>query len=408
MRSMTVTARPTPGPLRGRFQALAPERARLVTALLAALLALLLASPAIDAARADAAQVTVVSPGGAQQTLALDAMAGQEDVVERSYALRSATGEARQTVTGFSIAALIDAAGADPFTFGYLEVQRPAGGAVLLTREQALGKDAFGDGAPVTYTTASGTGFIRPNTGVDDLNASDSFEAPQGITLVLRKGTPLRVEATASTRKTKPGKPVDFTATVEGAGAGERVQVSWYFDDGSSSGGASARHKFAKPGSYDVVVSATTVNDRTGSSAVVTIQVGEPKAGPNRKGGGTNEDAGAPDHGAATGTGGGEGAGMGASSTGAGAPAPTPAPAPPAPRAQPEPRPAPGGDTVTGLLLSGEEVPVVEQPPAPAARTGKLDEGGGEGGLPGVALGFLATTALLGAGALIEARSLLR
>lgn len=381
--------------------------ARPLALALAALLALLLASPVVDAARADAAQVTVVSPGGAQQTLALDALAGKEDIVERSYALRSVSGESRQTVTGFSVAALIDAAGADPFTFGYLEVQRPAGGAVILTREQAIGKDAFGDGPPVIYATAAGTGFIRPNTGVDDLNASDSFDAPQGITLVLRKGTPLKVSATASTRKTKPGKPVSFEAAVEGAGAGERVQISWYFDDGSSASGSSTRHKFAKPGSYDVVVSATTANDRTGASTVVTIQVGEPKPGPNRKGGGTNKNAGAPDHGAATGSGGGAGGdyGFGAGTTTAPAPAPAPAPVPPAPRPQPQPRPAPGGETVTGLILSGEEVPVAEPKASPAARTGTPDEedGGGEG-LPDAAIGLLLTGGLLGLGALAEAR----
>ena len=90
------------------------------------------------AALADDAQVTVVAPGGEQQTLSLDALAGGEDVVEGTYAIRSAAGESTQTVTGFSLEAILGAAGTDPFGFSYLEAQRPAGGSVLLSRHQAL------------------------------------------------------------------------------------------------------------------------------------------------------------------------------------------------------------------------------------------------------------------------------
>jgi hypothetical protein len=377
-----------------------------IRSLLAALVAAsaLLAAP--GSAGADAAQVTVVSPGGAQQTLALDALAGQEDVVGGIYALRGPEGESSQTVTGFSPAVVLEAAGADPFGFSYLEVQRPAGGAVLLSRHQALDPGAFADGPPALYATAAGTGFLRPSAGPGDLNAADSFEAPQGVTLVLRKGSPLKVRARASAVRTRPGREVSFSAIVEQAGAGEELTYSWYFDDGHSATGAEARHSFAERGSYDVVVGVTTPGDSTGASAVVTVQVGAPLAGPDRKGGGTSRRADAPDHGAATGT------------PGAGTPTPQPAPArshlcPDSgkncerrqkdDRRRTEPG---GGEQISGLLLTSADVSPPE-PPADttAARTGKLSDGGSGGGLPDTALGVLAALGLLGLGALIEGRS---
>jgi hypothetical protein len=358
-----------------------------------------LAAPGIDAARADAAQATVIAPGGAQQTLSLEALAGREDVVDRAYVLREGAGESTQIVNGFSLAALLEAAGADPFGFSYLEVLRPTGGAVLLSSNQALEGEGFADGPPVFYATATGTAFLRPSSGSGDLNASDSFEAPEGVTIALRKGSPLRVRAEASTLKTRPGEPVEFRAEAEGAGAGETFTYSWHFDDGSSAEGANATHSFARRGSYDVVVGVTTPGDSTGTSAVVTIQVGPPLEGPDRKGGGTSRDAEAPDHGAATGSG------------GEGVPATSPASGTTEqkPRSEPKPQAAPQDELVTGQLLSATASPQPKPKPSPAARRGNLDgEESGGPSLPNAALGLLVTAGLLGAGALTEARSLLR
>jgi hypothetical protein len=371
--------------------------------LTAAIAVLLLASPWVSAAGADAAQVTVVSPGGAEQTLSLAALAGSEDVVERTYALRSGSGESGKALTGFSLAKILDAAGADPFGFSYLEAQRPAGGAVVLSRNQALDTDAFADGPPLVYAAAEATGFLRPSSGPDDLNVEDFFEAPQGVTLVLRKGEPLQIHAQASTLHTQPGKPVEFTAIVDRAGSGEQVSYSWYFDDGHSASESSASHSFAKRGSYDVVVGATTPGDDAGASDVVTIQVGAPLSGPDRKGGGTNEDATAPDHGAATGSG-------SATPEPAGTEAATPA----APneqrqpsRRQPQPAP-PAGEPVSGELLRTAATAAPKPAPIPTvgARTGSLDGNGGGGGVPGAALGILTTLGLLGFGALVEVRGI--
>ena len=379
---------------------------RLLTA--TAMLALpALATPAVEAARADAAQATVVSPGGSQQTLSLDALAGGEDVVGREYVLRGSDGESSQVVTAFSLAALIEAAGADPFGFSYLEVLRPAGGAVRLSRHQALDPDAFADGPPVVYASPAGTSFLRPSGAPGDLNADDSFEAPQGVTIALRKGSPLRVEADASTLQTRPGKTVRFSAEVEGAGAGEALTYSWYFDDGGSAGGAEASHRFSRRGSYDVVVGVTTPGDSTGASAVVTVQVGAPLEGPDRKRGGTRHDGDAPDHGAATGAGG--------SAGGSSSPAPVPStstgPAPVRSDDSPErtaaTSQAPAGAPISGQLLGAPAAATSAPERQPGARAGNPENESGGLGLPGAALGLLITGGLLGLGALSETRSLL-
>ncbi len=388
---------------RARWAAGRVARARRLTLALALALATWVVASG-DSARADAAQVTVVTPGGAQHSISLDALAGQEDIRDRTYALRSATGTTTLTVTGFSLATILAAADVDPYGFSYLELQRPAGGSVLLSRDQALDPYTSSDGPPVVYATGGGTGFLRPSAGDDDLNASDCFEAPQGLTIALRKDSPLRVRAEASTVQVAAGKPVAFTAVVEAAGAGEPLSYSWYFDDGHSASGPSARHSFAKRGSYDVVVGVTTPGDRAGVSAVVTIQVGAPLSGPDRKGGGRNRDADAPDHGAATGT--------------RGAVPPGPASGPHSGRVQPSPSSHPrrrdrrrqpsgqavDGQRVSGLLLASTAEVSADPGVVRAARTGALDDAGGSPGLPDAAVGLLTTIGLLGAGALIEVR----
>lgn len=389
-----------------------------------ALAALGLSSPWLGTAAADAAQVTVVIPNGSERPLSLKALESSEDVIDRTYLRRSRSGDVSQTVSGFSLKAILEAAGVDPtpgIDFSYLEVLRPAGGSVRLSSRQAL--DA-GASPPVVYATDGGTGFIRPSGGPTDLNANDCFEAPQGVRIVLSKEEQLRVRAKATPLRTDPGKKVSFSATVEGVGAGEAVEYSWYFDDGNSASDASPVHSFTEPGSYDVVVTVKLPDSETGPSDVITIQVGKPaEDGPNRKGGGKNKDENAPDHGAATGPATGTPGESGSASIPPppveSFPPPTesfPEPEPePLPQPEPQPAPEPEGEPVTGVLLEegGTAAPEPEtgseEEPA-AARTGTLSEqGGGDGGgLPDAAIGFVITGALLGAGGLIEARNLLR
>ncbi|HVV89902.1 MAG TPA: PKD domain-containing protein [Solirubrobacterales bacterium] len=402
-------------------------RRRAAPALLApALLCLLVgAAGPVEAAFADSPQVTIVTPGGVQHTLSLEALAGSEDVVDRDYTLRSGEGESSQAVTGFSIAALLEAAGVDPYGFSYVEVQRPGGGAVQLSRVQAIEPRAFAEGPPVVYPTGSGTGFLRPAAGPEDDNAADSFRSPAGLTIVMRKGASLQVRIEATPRHTSVGKKVAFRAVVERSGSGEALSYSWYFDDGSSGEGQTVTHAFAKPGSYSVVLGVTAAGEDTGTSAVVRIQVGKaPAGGPDRKGGGHDKSAGAPDHGAADGPSG----PATPSSSSAPAAAPTPEAATPAtvPTPTQEPRrpkpeakspskrksksePKPTGELVTGELLAGD---VEATPPAAtprkraAARTGtpRAEDGDGSGGgVPEAAWGLGAVAVLLGIGALAEA-----
>ncbi len=379
----------------------------LVAALLVSLVALLGA----DRATADAAQVTVVSPGGAEHALALEALAGNEDVVARSYALRDGSAESAQVVTGFSLAKLIEAAGADPFSFSYLEVQRPGGGAVQLSRHQALAADAFPDGPPVVYAGEGGTAFLRPSAGPGDANAADSFLAPQGVRIVLSKGTPLRVRAVAGTVKVKPGQRVSFEAVVEQAGAGEQLTFSWSFDDGGSAKGERVVHAFKRRGSYDVVLGATSAGNPTGASAVVTVQVGAPIAGPDRKGGGRNDSKDAPDHGAAAGPASGGGGG-GTSPEAPVQPEAAEAAPPATARFESGPMGRKGTTREAGRLVRGEllsaEAPLRPEPRTARAeaRRGSLDGAAGGGSVPAAAWGGLAAFGLLGIGALLEGRGL--
>lgn len=377
-----------------------------------AILAMLSIAPE---AGADAAQVTVVSPGGEERPLALEALVG-DDVKDRTYALRSSAGTSSRTVSGYSLGTILEAAGADPFGFSYLEVQRPGGGAVLLSRHQALDPGAFAEGPPVVYATPAGTGFIRPSGGPEDLNAGDCFEAAPGLRIVLRKGVQLRVKATATPLKVKPGEKVEFSATIEGVGSGEQASYSWTFGDGQrlADAGAEVSHSFARPGSYAVLVGVTTPGNETGASDVVRVQVGKPsRGGPDREGGGKNKSKGAPDQGAATGPAGGGGTGSGSSAAipppAANFPEPTPAPATEAetpPPVETQPVPEPEGEEVSGLLIDNTATAMPEAEPErqAAARTGTPgDEDGGGGGLPPAAWGILAGAGLLGAGALTEA-----
>ncbi len=79
------------------------------------------------------------------------------------------------------------------------------------------------------------------------------------------------------------------------------MRIRWNFDGSGSATGAEVSHRFPRPGTYKVVVGATSEANPTGASDIVTVRVGEaPEEGPDREGGGTNDAADAPDSGAAT------------------------------------------------------------------------------------------------------------
>ncbi len=265
-----------------------------------------------------AGQVTFVPPGGGrQQTVALATFAGREDVRARRYAVRDGGGGvATVIVTGISLGALLDTTGIDPYSFTWVEVARPSGGSVLLTREQLLSADAFPDGPPVVYADGGGLHFLRPSGGKGDANAGDGFLVASGtLTVTLHTGQLLGVQASASPARVKPGAPVRFTAALARSGAGDRLGWSWIFGDGTPAlrdGGTSVVHRYAAAGTYRALVTVTTPDDPGGASAVVDVVVGDGKGAAARR----------PPAGAG-----------GATSKPAATPAPAPAPAAPVPTA---------------------------------------------------------------------------
>jgi hypothetical protein len=364
----------------------------------AALVALALAA---GAAEADAATVRVIDTSGGRSTVDLGALRGEEDVVGEGYAIRSSRGERTETITGFSLDLILGESQADAILYDHAEVKRPGGGAVQLSNGQIRQSGAFPDGPPVVYDDGGGAAFLRPSTGPGDLNSDDRFTAP---TLVVRLSDdpPITVEATASATRAEVGERIAFDATAQ-APAGASVRYSWTFGDGSGAKGASATHAFEKPGSYKVLVGATSAEDPTGGSDLVRVTVGEVrKGGPDREGGGEDESRDAADTGAADGTGGSPDGTPGGTGED-----PSSGPAGPAGDRDRERRgtePHTPVETVTGEVLrvpGAAAEPTAEEAAAPTARTG-TPEDESAAGVPGAAIGGAAILALFGLGALAE------
>lgn len=355
---------------------------------------------------------------GGASTVAL-AELGDEDVVGADYVIRSAQGETTRTVTGFSLATMLEAAGVDLFSFNYVAIPRPTGGAVHLDNAQVRDPGAFPDGPPVVYPEGERVRFLRPSSGRGDENAGDGFAADGALRVEVRRGELIEVEARASTVRTKPGRPVSFTATVSRSQAGQALDYSWSFDDGNGGAGRRATHRFNEAGVYAVTVGVTTPTDETGGSDAVTVKVGKVRqGGPDRQGGGENRAADAPDSGRSEGPSGpadgGDGAAGSVGVDGAGAGPRGLAPAPSrrsslarGSRARPRPGRRAASPRVEGELLdAGASARSDEREPergedAVAARTGEPANDGGFT-VPGAVLGVLATAALLGLGALRE------
>jgi PKD domain len=376
---------------------------------------LVLALTALAAAFAPpavAADVIVAPAGGEPVTLAISELEASWDVRERPYTLRDADGEQPVVVTGISIDRLLDRAGVDPFAFAGATVS--AGGhEVALTREQLVDPAAFPEGRPVFSVDAAGPHFLRPVAGPGDLNAGDRLSGAP-ITISLAAPGRLRVSAAVSRRRVERGERVTFSARVEGAAEGEAVRVRWTFDDGGTASGTRARHRFRRPGTYKVVVGATSDVNPTGDFAIVTVRVGEPTPGPDREGGGTDEDADAPDSGAATGSG---PAPAAPSGTPRGAtserrrrdrPAERRRERPAERRPQPRPErrrepPADRGDEVAGVLLDDPGAPPAAS--VAAARTGDPEQADAlPSSLPDEAVVALTVLALFGFGFWRESR----
>jgi plastocyanin len=350
-----------------------------------------------------ASQVTIVPPrGGTPVTLTEAQLAAAQDVDQRSYDV----GGSPRTVSGVSLAALIVAADVDP-VFSYYEIERSGGEPVRLSRAQG-GDLAFEDGPPVVYWDAGAVHFLRPSAGVGDDNAGDSVSAP-ALTIALRSGKLLEVEANASKVRIEPGDTVTFTASVERAGAGQQLDYSWTLEPGESQkAGATVTHRFERRGRYEVALGVTADGDETGGSDVVSVQVGKPvEKGPERDGGGNNETDGAPDSGPADGE---SGAGSNGAASSAAATPLAASPTPATPKAPRERRPQTVGlpeSSVEGELLSGL-ASASRRSLGAALRAGRTGTGSAVAtglGVPTVAAGAAISLALLGLGAGAELRS---
>jgi PKD domain len=262
-------------------------RHRLVHALIAAAAVLAPAGPA------QAATVTVEAEGRDPATLDVAGLQASWDVHARPYTVGGQT----MTVSGISIDRLLDAANVDPYRFAGATVT--AGGRnIVLAREQLTDPAAFPEGRPVFGLDGESANFLRPRGG--DGSEAELVSAAE-LTVSLPRTSRLRVSASASRLRTEVGDRIAFAATVAGAAGSEDVRVRWTFDDGRSAAGTRVTHRFRRPGTYQVVVGATSDANPAGASDVVAIRVGEPPQGPDRQGGGTDPDAAAPDSGAATG-----------------------------------------------------------------------------------------------------------
>jgi hypothetical protein len=223
--------------------------------------------------------------------LPLAPLVAAADVQERRYTLRTASGRtSERVVTGVSLAAVLRAAGADVDPFRYAEVQDPSGASVLVSRDQALDADPAGDGPPVFWLSAEGARFLRPSAGRDDPNAGDELVGGE-LVVRLREQIRLGVSVRASKTRPEPNEAVTFRAEVSGAGAGETVELSWWFDDRRSATGPTVRHRFEKPGAYHVVVGATTASDPAGAADTVTITVGDEARTSADSSGGSDESS---------------------------------------------------------------------------------------------------------------------
>ncbi len=334
--------------------------------LIAALVALALPGTALADGR-----IVVAPDGEAEKAVTLSALAGKYDVRDRPY--RGPDGKPVR-ITGISLDAVLRATGVDPFGFDRAEVT--AGGATVpVQRSEIVTGSEFPDGPAVFSEDAGGAFFLLP--AATDGRAARRAGAPE-LRVRMVRTSDIELTARASRSRVNRGDAVTFSASAKG-GSGT-IAYSWTFDDGGHGRGARVTHRFKEPGTYDVVVGATTAGDPRGTDAIVTVTVGKPANGPDRKGGGTDSDAAAPDSGAASG--------------GGGTAAP---PARRAPRRAPKRRAAARGDRVEGVLLA-DASPSAAERAARAARTGRVKpaaaESGGFGVPPGVWGGLAALTLL--------------
>ena len=364
------------------------------------LLSLLILAAAPASALADD-QLLIEPEGGDASTLAISGL-GEPDVVARPYTVPGAA--APVPITGYSLDRVLQAAGIDASEFGSLEIQGTSG-TVALTRDEATGRTTFPEGPPVFYAENGDARFLRPGRTAGE-PAELSSGGPMTVRIAARSD--LRLSVKASPRKAEVDQLVRFTATVRGAEAGETVEISWRFGDGRRRTGSEVTHRFRRPGSYDVTVSARRSGEEVAADDVVTVQVGKATED-------TDPETTDP--------------GSGGTSVGGGTAAPvapsTPSiPSTPSPPSTtydpvdepPQPSPAPGDgqnpvdangqdsdglESVEGIELADLAV-LSSEAGRDAVNALRRDDPESDGGIPDGVWWFLATSGLLGLGGLLE------
>ena len=367
------------------------------------LLSLLILAAAPASALADD-QLLIEPEGGDASSLAISGL-GEPDVVARPYTVPGAA--APVPITGYSLDRVLQAAGIDASEFGSLEIQGTSG-TVALTRDDATGRTTFPEGPPVFYAENGDARFLRPGRTAG-APAELSSGGPMTVRIAARSD--LRLSVKASPRKAEVDQLVRFTATVRGAEAGETVEISWRFGDGRRRTGSEVTHRFRRPGSYDVTVSARRSGEEIAADDVVTVQVGKATED-------TDPETTDPGTGG-TSVGGGGTAAPVAPST----PSIPSTPSPPSTTYDPadeppQPSPAPGDgqnpvdangqdsdglESVEGIELADLAV-LSSEAGRDAVNALRRDDPESDGGIPDGVWWFLATSGLLGLGGLLELR----
>jgi hypothetical protein len=278
-----------------------------------------------SAALAGGPGVTVFSKQSAQPlTLSGTQIAAAADVPPRTYTLRSRSGGAgtKLRLAGLSMRGLLELAGINPSSIRFVSVIRANGSLATLNRADVL-SPPFPEGPALITDEGSTTRFFRPVRGAGGTNAADNITSSNAgpLEITVDGGTLLAVRATASTKQTKPGTSVTFSARVKFPPAGANITYHWDFGDGTTAEGQRVTHTFASEGYQQIQVAARGTNGVTaacrqvcGGVAAVDVRVGNPKGGtnaPDQSPGSGTGNPNAPGSGSGAGAGGPGGSGGG-------------------------------------------------------------------------------------------------
>jgi PKD domain len=373
-------------------------------------LAVVAVTHAVAAAPAVAAPGIEVAFPDRTQLVTGEQIASSADVVATPYVIRGPSGERTETpAAGVSVRTLIALAGGDPDSVAGVSVTRADGTTVALQSSELADPPPFPEGPPLFWVDEAGSHFLRPVRGATDANETDRVtiagDAP--VVVNVQAGALLEVTAGADRERIEAGQVVRFWASAIGGTSGEELSYRWHFDDGTTGRGAEIKHVYRRPGRYRAYVTVSGSGRSGGTSAVITIQVGEQEkpdapaaddggGGTGAAGGGTAGGGGAGE--AAGGATGAAGAASGSQRSGGDGERRRPKPKPRRRRREaPEPKPA--GTRIEGTLI-GEEMPPAALAARPEARPAERPDG--DGNAPVALWGALGAGGLVAAGALME------